>query len=726
MGDEKIVRIPGESLTVKISAEEQKYREKYLPDPKKLTDEKLVCTVCSLPLAQYIHKGKDIFVHRILHVLVCETCYNFYGDGAFSVDEDGDDKYCRWCGQGGTLYLCSTCSCAFCQKCVKQNLKPSVLADLEKDDWKCYICNPRPLFGCRTICWGAEELNKIGKEKEKERLQKLKERQEKLEEKKKEGADKRSRKASSSEDETVLKKKKRDSSDSSSPEVMPKKRTRKSQNVNGNISRSRRKKRDSSSDSDSSEDERKATKRSSIKKNRRKERSSSESSDGKKKSKVKNKKKVSKDSSDESSDEDKRKPKRKSMRKREDSSDDESSNEKSRKKKKVLKKKKGNASDSSSYEKKKRSNKKVKKGSSEESSDDEKVKSKKSLKKKKADSSEEDSDDITKKHSHKKGKQTSDEAEGVDGKLSDTKVKSKDDAIIRKRIKLAILWLSNAMKDIAELGTLISVRATKFSTKKVNTDSLKSYDDVLKTVSKLKQLISGIHSNYDHIDKSIDAHLKPWKILTGIEEQDKQIENVETAVKSEVEDSATSITDAGTGAVESNVGLAMEVEEEDGEKEDDSKKETKKVDEEMDLQWSGLSADDDSDVEQKSTREAISKANETLDNLADGDDNDLNKSVDSEKTTTLKEGETKGSEIDDEKKNCEENGLNESVHSTQESIDSENADKKEDDNKSEGKKADTKKPTKKTTTKKDEEGTPSKTTEEITNKSDAEEESVHS
>lgn len=49
------------------------------------------------------------------------------------------------------------------QKCVKQNMKESALADLKKDDWKCYVCFSRPLFGCRTICWAAQEINKLEK-----------------------------------------------------------------------------------------------------------------------------------------------------------------------------------------------------------------------------------------------------------------------------------------------------------------------------------------------------------------------------------------------------------------------------------------------------------------------------------------------------------------------------------------------------------------------------------
>lgn len=45
-----------------------------------------------------------------------QKCDKFYGDGEFSVDEeDGSDKYCRWCGQGGTLYLCSACTAGFCK-----------------------------------------------------------------------------------------------------------------------------------------------------------------------------------------------------------------------------------------------------------------------------------------------------------------------------------------------------------------------------------------------------------------------------------------------------------------------------------------------------------------------------------------------------------------------------------------------------------------------------------
>lgn len=110
----------------------------------------------------------------------------------------------------------------------------------------------------------------------------------------------------------------------------------------------------------------------------------------------------------------------------------------------------------------------------------------------------------------------------IDEKVKETKLGSKssgtlsaEDVISKKKIKLAILWLNNTVKDIAELGTLVSVRAKKFGEKKVNLENLKTYEDVLTTVTKLKQLISGVHSNYEHIEKNLDAQLKPWKVLTG-------------------------------------------------------------------------------------------------------------------------------------------------------------------------------------------------------------------
>ena len=80
----------------------------------------------------------------MLDVLVYEKCLQFYADGDFSTDENGTDKYHRWCGQGGGLYYCSKCTCVVFKKCAKQNLKRSEVDKLENEDWNCFVCRPKP------------------------------------------------------------------------------------------------------------------------------------------------------------------------------------------------------------------------------------------------------------------------------------------------------------------------------------------------------------------------------------------------------------------------------------------------------------------------------------------------------------------------------------------------------------------------------------------------------
>lgn len=45
-------------------------------DPLVMSDEKLICTVCSVSLAKNIREGADIFEHRFLSVLLCEVIYD--------------------------------------------------------------------------------------------------------------------------------------------------------------------------------------------------------------------------------------------------------------------------------------------------------------------------------------------------------------------------------------------------------------------------------------------------------------------------------------------------------------------------------------------------------------------------------------------------------------------------------------------------------------------------
>ncbi|KAK7873345.1 hypothetical protein R5R35_011387 [Gryllus longicercus] len=134
--------------------EELKYRAK---KTDVLEKESLSCTTCGKDLKIHLSSSNSstILSHPVLGVLLCKSCAEFYGEGEFSVDEDGTDKYCRWCGQGGTLYLCSECNFGFCRACIKRNLQRSVLKDVQEDDWKCFACKPYPLWDLRASCAAA-------------------------------------------------------------------------------------------------------------------------------------------------------------------------------------------------------------------------------------------------------------------------------------------------------------------------------------------------------------------------------------------------------------------------------------------------------------------------------------------------------------------------------------------------------------------------------------------
>ncbi|XP_023703931.1 transcriptional regulator ATRX isoform X3 [Cryptotermes secundus] len=169
------------SMVVLNTEEEMKYRHKYFKDESEVVTHRMLrCTACCTNLQAVVLEGRDIYHHPVLRVLMCRTCVGFYGDGNFSVDEDGSDKYCRWCGQGGTLYCCSTCSSAFCKSCIKRNLNRSILSDIESEDWQCFVCNGKPLWELRAVCVNARAYSeKIRRNKQRENHHKLKQMQKK-------------------------------------------------------------------------------------------------------------------------------------------------------------------------------------------------------------------------------------------------------------------------------------------------------------------------------------------------------------------------------------------------------------------------------------------------------------------------------------------------------------------------------------------------------------------
>jgi len=160
-------------MVLVTSEKEHEYRRKFLNGTKVLKEypERLKCTKCSKDFIDSIEKGKDVLLHPLLSVFFCQNCTIFYLDGEFSSDEDGEDKYCRWCGEGGTLFLCSKCMCGFCPKCIKKNLGHKLVRDIkDDDDWSCFICVSQPLWELRAITHAAA---KLAKENRRERESKL-------------------------------------------------------------------------------------------------------------------------------------------------------------------------------------------------------------------------------------------------------------------------------------------------------------------------------------------------------------------------------------------------------------------------------------------------------------------------------------------------------------------------------------------------------------------------
>lgn len=399
---------------------------------------------------------------------------------------------------------------------------------------------------------------------------------------------------------------------------MPSKRSRRDRrNVNG--SSSKRGTRRNHSSSDEHDDKKNLRSSKSISnKNKNKsyvESSSEDDSDFKNKTRNKLRKKKPRESSSESSEKDRKKSKSHRSAKKNMASDDSDCTKKSR----STKKPENSSSDDSNDERSVRIKKKVAEievkrkvvssGREDSSLENNKRSSKKlSLKKEKSTSSERSSEEKIKSKDSKIGE-----------KVEETKLSSKssatlsaEDVIIKKKIKLAILWLNNTVKDIAELGTLVSVRAKKFGDKKNNPDNLKTYEDVLNTVTKLKQLISGVHSNYEHIEKNLDAQLKPWKVLIGKDNKGCATPTQEGETTIDRSQTNTNVLPESNDTLSfaNNSHDKVPLPENESAKED--KTEPQANDGQFELNWSG----DDSDNNEKiNTKDLISKANESLDKM---------------------------------------------------------------------------------------------------------------
>ncbi|XP_018302320.1 transcriptional regulator ATRX homolog isoform X1 [Mycetomoellerius zeteki] len=153
---------------IKPTSQELAFRKKHFHDIRIIKNRQIKCTTCGNELNIQTNR---IFSHPFIGILQCEICWSDLKNIQTRFDED-ERYYCHICGNNKNLYECCNTYCfsAFCKGCIKRNVSLSLL-DVEKDNWECFLCNPKPLWDLRAIC--AAVMDSLPKKSNKGRSNKI-------------------------------------------------------------------------------------------------------------------------------------------------------------------------------------------------------------------------------------------------------------------------------------------------------------------------------------------------------------------------------------------------------------------------------------------------------------------------------------------------------------------------------------------------------------------------